>query len=88
MVSHLLNVDEALAKQVAEGLGLKELPKAAEPARPSCTDLPPSPALSIIGNGRRSFGGRKLGVLVSDGVDAKLLQAVQAAFSRKGRSSS
>ena len=34
MVSHLLNVDEALAKKVAEGLGMKDLPTAAEPARP------------------------------------------------------
>ena len=49
MVSHLLNVDEALAKKVADGLRLKELPKAAEPARPVVTGLPPSPALSILG---------------------------------------
>ena len=33
MVSHLLNVDEALAKKVADGLGMADLPKAAAPAR-------------------------------------------------------
>ena len=38
MVSHLLNVDEDLAKKVADGLRLKEMPKAAEPARPVVTE--------------------------------------------------
>ena len=84
MVSHLLNVDEDLAKKVADGLRLKEMPKAAEPARPVVTDLQPSPALSILGNPPGTFKGRKLGVLVSDGVDADLLQAVQAAFKQEG----
>ena len=50
MVSHLLNVDPQLAKKVADGLRLKEMPKPAEPARPVVTDLKPSPALSILGN--------------------------------------
>jgi catalase len=84
MVSHLLNVDDGLAKKVADGLRLKELPKPAEPARPVVTSLKPSPALSILGNPPGSFKGRKLGVLVSDGVDAGLLKAVQAAFTQEG----
>src|SRR5687767_8429928 len=75
MVSHLLNVDAGLAKKVADGLRLKEMPKPAEPARPVVTSLKPSPALSILGNAPGTFKGRKLGVLVSDGVDAALLQA-------------
>ena len=84
MVSHLLNVDEALAKKVAEGLGMKDLPTAAEPARPVKKDLPSSPALSIIRNGPEDFKGRKLGVLVSDGVDAPLLAALQEATAAEG----
>jgi catalase len=84
MVSHLRNVDEALAKKVADGLRLKEMPKAAEPARPVITDLPASPKLSILANPPGTFKGRKLGVLVSDGVDAGLLQALQAAFKQEG----
>src|SRR4051795_12872917 len=84
MVSHLLNVDGDLAKKVAEGLRLKELPKASEPARPVVTDLKPSPALSILANAPGTFRGRKLGVLVSDGVDADLLNAVQAEFKQEG----
>jgi catalase len=84
MVSHLLNVDAGLAEQVADGLGLQKLPKAARPARPVVTDLPPSPKLSIIANGPESFKGRKLGVLVTDGVDASLLQALTKAFTAEG----
>ena len=84
MVSHLLNVDAALAKKVADGLRLKAMPQPAEPARPVITDLQPSPALSILANGPGSFKGRKLGVLVSDGVDAALLAAVRDAFKQEG----
>jgi catalase len=84
MVAHLMNVDMTLAHGVAKGLGIAELPKAAEPARPVISDLPPSPALSIIQNGPKSFKGRKLGVLVSDGTDAKLLGALQAAAESRG----
>jgi catalase len=84
MVSHLLNVDEPLAKKVADGLRLPELPKPAEPARPVVTTLQPSPALSIVGNPPGTFKGRKLGVLISDGVDAALLSGVQAAFREEG----
>jgi catalase len=84
MVSHLLKVDETLAKKVADGLRLPELPKPAEPARPVVTALQPSPALSILGKPPGTFKGRKLGVLVSDGVDATLLGAIQAAFREEG----
>src|SRR4051794_8065444 len=76
VVSHLLNVDETLAKKVADGIGLSEMPAAAEPARPVVKDLKSSPALSIIGNAKGTFKGRKVGVLVTDGTDAQLLTAV------------
>jgi len=84
MVSHLLNVDKTLAKQVADGLGLAELPKPATPARAIIKDLPPSGALSIIANGPKAFTGRKLGILVTEGVDAKLLAALQNAVEAAG----
>jgi catalase len=86
MVAHLRNVDEALAKGVANGLGLVDLPEAIEPARPIVADLMPSEALSILKKGPVSFGGRKLGVLVSDGVDAELLSALAAAVNEEGAS--
>jgi catalase len=84
MVSHLLNVDEALAKKVAMGLRLEELPKPAEAARPTRMDLNESPALSIVLNGPESFKGRKIGVLVSDGVDIELVKALKAALDQEG----
>jgi catalase len=84
MVSHLMNVDDGLAKRVADGLGLTAMPKAADPARPVIKDLPSSLALSIVKNGPESFAGRKLGVLVSDGVDAALLAALAKAAADEG----
>jgi catalase len=84
MVAHLLNVDDALAKRVADGLGLAPLPKPAEPARAIIEDLEPSKALSILENGPESFKGRKLGILVTDGTDAKLLDALEQAVAAEG----
>ena len=84
MVSHLRNVDDGLAKKVADGLRLKELPERCRAGPAGRTDLQPSPALSILANPPGTFKGRKLGVLVSDGVDAALLKAVQGAFQQEG----
>ena len=84
VVAHLLNVDEALAKKVADGLGLVKLPEAAVPARPVLTKLPTSRALSIIENGPKDFRGRKVGALVTDGVDAGLLAALRQAVEAEG----
>jgi catalase len=83
MVSHLLNIDEQLAKEVGGGLGLKELPKPADAARPT-KNLKPSPALSIHLNGPKSFKGRKVGALLSDGVDIKLFHALKSALDSEG----
>ncbi|MDB5698021.1 MAG: Catalase [Alphaproteobacteria bacterium] len=84
MVSHLLNIDEALATTVADGLGLPQLPEPAQAARPTITDLPPSDALSIVKNGPPSFKGRKLGILLSDGADAALFKALVKAIDKVG----
>jgi catalase len=79
MVAGLRNVDDELARAVAAGLGLRPLPDPLPPAREPVRDLAPSPALSIVANGPRSFAGRKLGVLVTDGADAALIAALRAA---------
>lgn len=84
MLSHLRNVDEALARGVADGLGIPTLPDAAVGPLPVRTDLPPSDALSILKNGPDSFRGRKLGIVVSEGTDAALLSAVQEAAHQEG----
>ena len=84
MVSHLLNIDNELAKKVGEGLRLKEMPAAATAAKPTRKDLPASPKLSIIKNGPKSFAGRKVGALVTDGVDAGVLEALRKTLKAEG----
>ena len=85
MVANLRNVDEDFARRVADGLRLDPLPEASTPARPPIADLPPSPALSIVANGPDSFAGRKIGVLVTDGADAALLQGAAQGGGGRGR---
>jgi len=84
VVSHLLNIDTSLAKHVAEGLRLKEMPKPADAAKPTLQDLEPSPALSILLNGPHSFQGRKMGALITDGVDMNILKALKEAVEEEG----
>jgi catalase len=84
VVSHLLNIDEHLAGTVAKSLRLKEMPPAATPARPTRQDLPPSPSLSILANPPESFAGRKVGALVTDGVDAGILAGLVQAVEAEG----
>jgi catalase len=47
-------------------------------------NLPESDALSIIKNAKGTFEGRKLGVLVTDGVDEEMLQAFRDAAEQEG----
>jgi catalase len=84
MVAHLLNVDEDLANTVAAGLRLREMPGALPAARPTRTNLEGSPALSIPLKGPESFKGRKVGALVTDGVDGTLLEALRTALDADG----
>jgi catalase len=84
MVANLRNVDETFARRVADGLRLDAYPEASTPARPPSTDLPPSAALSIVANGPETFAGRKIGVLVTDGTDAALLQTLRKAATGEG----
>ncbi|GMB81419.1 catalase [Shinella zoogloeoides] len=78
MVSHLLNIDETLAGKVAAALGIDPLPKPADAAVKTRQDLTPSPALSIVERGPKRFEGRKLGVLVTEGADRALFDALEA----------
>ena len=81
-VSHLRNIDDGLAATVADGLGMA-LPDAAKAAKPTL-DLPPSAALSILGNGPGSFKGRKMGILLTDGSEAALFTALTDALEAEG----
>jgi catalase len=83
MVSHLMNIDETLATTVAQKLGFQKMPKPADAAMPTRQDLEPSPALSIVERGPKRFAGRKLGILITDGVDAKLLKGLTDAITKE-----
>jgi len=80
MVAHLLNIDKTFAEKVAEGLRLKSLPQAMTPAKPVNRNLKKSPALSIALNSPKTFEGRKLGIFLTDGADAKIFKAVKKAI--------
>ena len=84
MVSHLMNIDEGLASKVAKGLGLKEMPAPAAAARPTQTNLKPAPSLSILRNSHETFEGRKLGILVTDGVESDVVDAFKKALDKEG----
>lgn len=84
MVSHLLNIDEEMANKVAMKLGLMTMPKPADAAVQTRMDLPPSAALSVMKNGPDNIQGRKIGILVTDGVDLPFLQTLKELVKSKG----
>ncbi|MFN7123428.1 MAG: catalase, partial [Hydrogenophaga sp.] len=91
VVSVLMNVDAELANSVALGLGLKDMP----PAQPKAididieldahTDLDGSPGLSLFSRpGETGAGGRRVAVLINDGVDVSALGTLKNALSNAG----
>jgi catalase len=84
VVAHLPNIDAALAEKVAQGLGLGEMPECRKPAVPPRSDLASSDPLSILKSAARTFKGRKLGLLMTDGIDDALLDALVAAIEQAG----
>ncbi len=84
MVGHLLNIDQELANKVAIGLRLPEMPQAVAAAKKTKMDIKPSNALSIVKNGPKSFAGRMIGVLVTDGIEGAELQKLYEAIKAEG----
>ena len=85
MVANLRNVDEAFATRRSPTASAS--PSCPPPARrraPRSPTCPPSAALSILNNGPATFAGRKIGALVTDGTDAAVLAALQAAADAEG----
>jgi catalase len=89
MVSMLANVHVELAQAVADGLGLREVP----PAQPLAMELDAQPAqeleasagLSLFARpGQIGAVGRRVAVLVADGVDVSALEAVKLALGNAG----
>ncbi len=85
MVGHLRHIDQDLAQRVANGLGLDSLPSAPTAARP-VQDLPPSPAVQIIGKMKDTLAGRVVGILVADGSERSAVEALKAAVTGAGAS--
>jgi catalase len=82
VLSHVRNIDEDLAKRVADGIGIS-LPKASGAARKP-VDMKPSPALSIVKTAKPTLEGRKVGILFADGSDKSEVEAVKAAVKKAG----
>ncbi|WP_210496057.1 catalase [Microvirga antarctica] len=82
VLGNLRNVDEDLARRVAEGLGMDLPKKTAAAVEP--TDMALSPGLRLIGKYPDSLKGRAVGILVTDGADGALVEAVRAAAVGEG----
>ncbi|MBJ7577346.1 catalase [Devosia sp. MC532] len=67
VMSNLRNIDEGLAKRVAAGLAM-DLPAKSKAAREP-VDLGTSDALSIQKQAKKTFEGRKIGILFAEGSD-------------------
>jgi catalase len=83
MLGHLDLIDEDLGCTVAEGLGMSGEAIAATPAIEP-VDLDPSPALRLYGKYKPTLKGRKVGILLADGFNAKKKNALVAAVKKEG----
>ncbi|AWH34032.1 catalase HPII [Stenotrophomonas sp. SAU14A_NAIMI4_8] len=82
-VSHLRNIDESLAKRVADGLALADLPEPAPTATPA-RDMPAVPEVRIIGRTKDTLQGRCIGILFDEGSDAGLIASLRKAAQKAG----
>ena len=83
MLGHLDIIDKALGSKVAEELGMTgEAAKITPAAAP--IDLDPSPALRLYGKYEPTLKGRKIGVLLAEGFDAKKKDTLVAAIKKEG----
>ena len=82
MLANLRNVDEKLAARVAAGLAMDLPPKSKAAAEPM--DMKPSPGLRIVGKYPPTLKGRMVGILVSDGADGTLVEAIKTAVEGEG----
>jgi catalase len=83
IVGHLRHIDESLAQRVADGLGFTDLPEP-PPAAVPATDMETSPAIQIIGKMKDTLEGRVVGILVADGSDAALVEALRETITAAG----
>lgn len=86
MIENLARVDRSMAEQVAQAIGVKQVPEVPE-ADPIATfngsAVTTSPALSML-RPSPSAKGRKVAILVADGVDGADVQAMKGRVSDEG----
>jgi catalase len=82
MLGHLKVIDAELHDRVSTALGMAGMGDAIQPAV-APRDLPPSPALSLLGNPPDTLRGRSVGVLVGDGFDRELVEQLAAALDKQ-----
>ncbi|MDP1862277.1 MAG: catalase [Thiobacillus sp.] len=83
MLGHINIVDLDLGKRVAKALGLEGLAEKVMPAI-APIDMAPSPALSMLTKARPTLSGRKIGLLMSDGVQQGTLDQLIRAVEKEG----
>ncbi len=86
MVGQLANVDESIARRVANGLGVQGEIKNVPTAVKARTDLKPSPALSILKNAKPGLKTKVIGCLVGEGTDAATIAELKTAAKKMGAS--
>ena len=86
IVTLLLGVDESLASQVADGLGIPRPPGQRRASMSSSTRaVAASEKLSLSAfPGDGSIAGRRIAIVVADGADAKSTRAIHAALAGAG----
>ena len=82
-IAQLRNIDDGIARRVADGLGMVDLPPAAPAAAP-VIDMKPSPALGLIAKSKPTLEGRCIGILVADGSDGAAIAAIRKAAEAAG----
>ncbi len=82
VLASLRNVDEDLARRVADGLAMPLPPAAKAAVIP--LDMPPSPALSIVGKAKPTLMGRKVGILFDAGSNKADIDGIKAAVEAAG----
>jgi len=79
MVRQLANVDMNIAERIANGLGMQRTITPISTTVNVRKDLKLSPALSIVAKAKVTLQGRKIGCMVADGTDAKLVASLKSA---------
>ncbi|MBK1795165.1 catalase [Devosia sp. WQ 349] len=82
VMSNLRNIDEGLAKRVAAGLAM-DLPTKSKAAREP-VDLGTSDALSIQKQAKKTFEGRKIGILFAEGSDKASIDQLKSEIEGAG----